>query len=83
MTVFCDTSVAKNIRRHFEPVAVTAEMYDRAVESCAARGLSGGKVYDALLLECARQSNADRIYTFNLQDFRLLAPDLVVRISAP
>jgi predicted nucleic acid-binding protein len=75
--------VTTNIRRHFEMVAVTAEMYDRAIESCTAHGLGGGKVYDALLLECARQSNADRIYTFNLHDFRVLAPDLAVRMAAP
>ncbi|MEI6808864.1 MAG: PIN domain-containing protein [bacterium] len=75
--------VTTNIRRHFELVAVTAEMYDLAIKSCTDCGLIGGKVYDALLLECARRSNADRIYTFNLKDFRQLAPDLAVRISAP
>jgi predicted nucleic acid-binding protein len=40
-------------------------------------------VYDALLIECARHSKADRIYTFNLHDFRLLAPDLIERLVAP
>jgi predicted nucleic acid-binding protein len=75
--------IVTNIQRHFGLVAITSEMYDRAVEVCAGRGLSGGRVYDALLLECARYSKADRIYTFNLQDFRLLAPDLAVRIAAP
>jgi len=75
--------IVANIQRHFRLVAVTSEMYERAVEVCVGRGLGGGKVYDALLLECARQSNADRIYTFNLQDFRRLAPDLSDRIAAP
>ncbi|MEI8138751.1 MAG: type II toxin-antitoxin system VapC family toxin [bacterium] len=75
--------IATNIRKHFQLVAVTAEMYQRAVEVCVGCGLGGGKVYDALLFECARLSQADRIYTFNLQDFRRLAPDLVTRISAP
>ena len=75
--------IATNIRRHFQLVAVTPEMYERAVEVCVGRGLGGGKVYDALLIECARHSKADRIYTFNLQDFRRLAPDLVDRLVAP
>lgn len=75
--------VATNINRHFQLVAVTSEMYERAIEVCVGRGLGGGKVYAALLLECARQSHADRIYTFNLQDFRRLAPDLVPRLSEP
>lgn len=75
--------VSANILPHFTRIAVTAEMYERAITSCAARGLGGGKVYDALLLECARQSQAERIYTFNLKDFRKLAPDLADRIAAP
>jgi predicted nucleic acid-binding protein len=75
--------IVANIQRHFQLVAVTSQMYERAVDVCVGRGLGWGKVYDALLLECARYSKADRIYTFNLKDFRQLAPDLVVRIAAP
>jgi len=75
--------IATNMRRHFQLVSVTPEMYQRAIEVCVGCGFGGGKVYDALLLECARHSQADQIFTFNLQDFRRLAPDLVNRISAP
>ena len=75
--------VSANILPHFTSIAVTAGMYERAIEICAARGLGGGKIYDALLLECARESKSDRIYTFNLRDFRKLAPDLADRIAAP
>lgn len=75
--------IATNIQPHFQVVALTPEMYERAVETCARRGLGDGTVYDALLIECARHSEADRIYTFNLGDFRRLAPDLAGRIAAP
>jgi predicted nucleic acid-binding protein len=75
--------IAANIRRHFRMVAVTDRMYERAIEVCVGRGLGSGKVYDALLIECARAVPADRIYTFNLSDFRRLAPDLSDRLSAP
>ena len=75
--------MSANILPHFTSIAVTAGMYERAIEICAARGLGGGKIYDALLLECARESKSDRIYTFNLRDFRKLAPDLADRIAAP
>jgi predicted nucleic acid-binding protein len=77
------TIISVNIRRHFQTIAMTPEMYERAVEVCSERGLGGGKVYDALLIECARHSQADRIYTFNLGDFRRLAPDLADRVAAP
>lgn len=75
--------VSTNLLRHFRLVPPTPEAYRRAMETCVGRGLGGGKAYDALLIECARESRADRIYTFNLQDFRRLAPDLTERISAP
>ncbi len=58
-------------------------MYAHAMDACVERGLGGGRVYDSLLIACARASKADRIYTFNLTDFRRLAPDLTDRISAP
>ena len=76
-------TITTNIQRHFQIVAVTSGMYERAMDICVGRGLGGGKVYDALLIECARQSQADRIYTFNLPDFRRLAPDLAERLVAP
>jgi predicted nucleic acid-binding protein len=53
------------------------------MDVCVGRGLGGGKVYDALLIECARQAQSERIYAFNLQDFRRLAPDLTERFAAP
>jgi predicted nucleic acid-binding protein len=72
-----------NIRPHFRPVAATTMMYRQAIEVCVRQSFGGGKVYDALLLECARKVVSERIYTFNLRDFRQLAPDLAERIVAP
>ena len=75
--------VTRNVWPHFRAVTVTAEMYLRAIEACVARGLGRGKVYDALLLECAREADPERILTFNVADFLALAPDLAGRIAAP
>jgi len=72
-----------NVLKHFKLIALTPEMYEKAVSACVNHGMQGGAVYDALLLECARASGAGRIYTFNLRDFRRLAPDLTDRICAP
>jgi predicted nucleic acid-binding protein len=43
----------------------------------------GERIYDALLLACARKSGADVIYTFNSRHFIRVAPDLTDRIQAP
>jgi hypothetical protein len=45
--------------------------------------LLGGIIYDALLLASARKVSADRIYTWNLGHFRMIAPDLAARIVEP
>ncbi len=75
--------IETNITRNFRKVAVTAHMYEQAISRCAEWGVAGGVVYDALLLECARSAETDRIYTFNTRDFLRLAPDLADRITAP
>jgi predicted nucleic acid-binding protein len=54
-----------------------------AVQDTAERGLTSGKIYDALLLACAAKSNAQVIYTWNLKHFRAIAPHLAERLQNP
>lgn len=75
--------IEANVMRFFRLEPVTPAMYQRAMAACAQRGVPGGKVYDALLIECARAAACDRIYTFNLTDFNRLAPDLNRVVAAP
>jgi predicted nucleic acid-binding protein len=75
--------IAANILPRFHRQAVTDSMYARAMQACVRQSLPGGRVYDALLIECAREAACDRLYTFNVVDFQRLAPDLTDRISAP
>jgi len=65
-------------------VAAEQADYLGAIEAVERLGLGGGKVYDALLLACAAKSDVERIYTFNLADFKALAPaEIVGRVCAP
>ena len=76
--------VTDNILPHFEVVAIGKEDYLEALNTMAAGGCIGAKIYDALLLRCASRCAVDRIYTFNLGDFRQLAPaGLREKICAP
>jgi len=76
--------IEQTILPHMELVALTAKEYREAVRQCAASGWSGGRVHDAIHLRCAQKAGCDRIYTFNLKDFRALAPaELVDKIAAP
>lgn len=73
-----------NLLPHFELVTLSAEDYREVLNGCAAAGLIGGVVFDALHLRAARKAGCDRIYTFNVRDFRALASDDVrERIMTP
>ena len=76
--------VIENILPHFELVSLNKEDYREALNAMGSGGWIGAKIYDALLLRCAARSAVERIYTFNLGDFRDLAPaDLQEKICAP
>jgi hypothetical protein len=44
-----------------------------ALNTMASGGWIGAEIYDVLLLRCAARCAVERIYTFNLGDFRQLA----------
>ena len=67
-----------------EMVALTAKEYREVVLRCAGSGWAGGRVHDAVHLRCAQKADCARMYTFNVRDFRALAPaGFVDRIAAP
>jgi predicted nucleic acid-binding protein len=54
-----------------------------ALQSCQARGVRGGAVYDWLHLVAARKAGADTLVTLNLRDFQALARTGDPVIAAP
>lgn len=75
--------VADNILPYFQVVPLSAQDYQDTIRSCAQRGWSGGRVYDALHIGCAKKASCARIYTLNVRHFQQLAPELKDQISAP
>ncbi len=73
----------EEVRERLTPVALSAEEYYETIRSAAERGIAGGRIYDALLLQCARKCNAETIYTWNLKHFQAIAPDLAKRMRTP
>ena len=73
-----------NIMPYFELTTLSAGDYKAALRTCIGVGLSGGLVFDALHILCAVRAKCQRIYTFNLKDFRALAPpSLAGKIVSP
>jgi predicted nucleic acid-binding protein len=76
--------VAENILPYFKVVPLDNHDYLDAMDIMSRGGWSGARIYDALILQCAAKCPAARIYTFNLSDFRQLAPpDLQEKICSP
>lgn len=69
--------------KRLTPVTLSPEEYMDAIGHTANLGHSGGMVYDALHLACARKIAAEQIYTWDVRHFRMLAPDLADRIVTP
>ncbi len=64
----------ESILPHFNLIGLTPGEYSELVHQCAREGWTGGRVYDAIHLRSAQKARCDRIYTFNVRDFRALAP---------
>jgi predicted nucleic acid-binding protein len=70
-------------RDRFTIVSLDEDEYYKTIEQTATRGAPGGRVYDALLLQCAAKVKAETIYTWNLKHFRTIRPDAAHRIRTP
>jgi predicted nucleic acid-binding protein len=76
--------IEQMVLAHMEMVTLNAKEYREVVVRCASSGWAGGKVHDAVHLRCAQKAECDRVYTFNVKDFRALAPEeLAEKIGAP
>lgn len=72
-----------DIRHRTRIVPLDEEGYVAVLTRASERGIAGGRIYDAILLECARRSGAGEVLTWNVADFRDIAPDLEGIIRTP
>lgn len=72
-----------NVLPYCQVVTLDPGDYRVVIRDLAAKDWRSGKIFDALHLHCAKKQPIDRIYTFNVRDFRQLAPELQDKIAAP
>jgi predicted nucleic acid-binding protein len=75
--------IHESIEPHVSIVSLTSSEYIATVKHMSDMGLSGGAVYDALIAKAAQKSGADRIVTFNVNDFKRVWPEGADRIVSP
>jgi predicted nucleic acid-binding protein len=73
------TLMEANFMRPVKVVALAAEDYRAILRGAPAAGISGGRIYDAIIAACAHRGNARTLLTFNDSHFRPLErPDMTV-----
>jgi predicted nucleic acid-binding protein len=73
----------EQIPERLTTIALQHAEYLSTIRDLADRRLASGRVYDALVLACARKCRAETIYTWNLKHFRQLAPGVAGSIRTP
>jgi len=71
------------IRNRLKTVVLDGEEYGSAIADAAAEGVLGGMVYDALIARCALKGQAQTIFTWNIDHFRRLGPEVAKRVRTP
>ena len=57
---------------------ISRKDYLKVLSEARTRGIIGGLIYDALHAETARRLHADKVFTYNVSNFKHVAHDLVV-----
>jgi hypothetical protein len=70
----------ENIKERLTLISLDAEEYWIAIRDFAEAGVVGGTIYDALLAHCALKAKVDVVYTWNIDHFRLVGPDVAKQI---
>jgi predicted nucleic acid-binding protein len=73
----------EEVRNRLTLVLLEPDEYYETIRRAADRGLTSGRIYDALLLSCATKSKAEVIYTWNLKHFHSIAPELAPYMRTP
>jgi len=73
----------QEVRNRLNVIVLDEMDYCITIEQLAERRITGGRLYDALLLRCAHKAKAETIYTWNLKHFQNLVPELAGKIKTP
>lgn len=75
--------ILDGIRERVTIFTLDVEDYYTVIASAAVQGVVGGMIYDALIAKCALKANATTIYTWDLEHFRRLGPEVARRVRTP
>jgi len=71
------------IRDRLKTIVLEGDEYSSAIADAAAQGVAGGMVYDALIARCALKAHAETIFTWNIDHFRRVGPEVAKLARTP
>jgi len=72
-----------NIEISAKIISLSPSDYQDIIKRVSEFGLSGGIIYDALIVKAAKKSKVERLLTFNINDFKRVWPDGESIITMP
>lgn len=72
-----------NIEISAKIISLSPSDYQDIIKRVSEFGLSGGIIYDALIVKAAKKSKVERLLTFNINDFKRVWPDGESIITLP
>jgi predicted nucleic acid-binding protein len=75
--------IADDVERNGTIVALSASDYRAVLTRMVDVGLTGGAIYDALILRAAEKSKVEKLLTLNPEDFKRAWPECADRVIAP
>jgi predicted nucleic acid-binding protein len=75
--------IHESVESRVSIVPLSSTDYLVTIKHMSDMGLSGGAVYDALIVKAAQKGGVARIVTFNVNDFKRVWPEGADRIIAP
>jgi predicted nucleic acid-binding protein len=73
----------EEIQKRLTVVLLNERDYAETIKQTVDLSLAGGQIYDALILRAAEKIKAKTILTWNISQFRRIAPRLANRIRTP
>jgi predicted nucleic acid-binding protein len=75
--------IERDVLDILEVVTLSADDYRAVIKQLAEMGITGGVIYDGLIVRAAQETGAEQIVTLNQADFQRIAPALTDRIISP
>jgi predicted nucleic acid-binding protein len=75
--------IRENVETRARVISLSSQDYVSVIRNLSDSGLSGGIIYDALIIKAAQKAGVEKILTLNVNDFKRVWPEGEPRFVVP